>query len=170
LLSFSAPAPCRSGCRGEAPWPPEATGAKRNSYIAKLKILPRSAEAELTDQVNSPVRPEGRTSALEQSQGTCFNAFSGTGEAPPSARAGELTSRSTPPLPLTAELVRHLSYLVSVSPSLRRPRRFANPQKGPTLRPRASGLLAISAKSFGALSGGPALRHSVRLRRTRACE
>jgi len=48
---------------GEAPQPPEATGAKRNCYIAKLKILPRSAEAELTEQVNSPVRPEGRTPA-----------------------------------------------------------------------------------------------------------
>ena len=33
---------------GEAPRPPEATGAKRNCYMAKLKILPRSAEAELT--------------------------------------------------------------------------------------------------------------------------
>ena len=49
---------------GEAPWPPEATGAKRNSYTAKLEILPRSAEAELTEQVNSPVRPEGRTPAF----------------------------------------------------------------------------------------------------------
>jgi len=28
--------------------------------MAKLKILPRSAEAELTEQVNSPARPEGR--------------------------------------------------------------------------------------------------------------
>jgi len=35
--------------------------------MAKLKILPRSAEAELTGEVNSPVRPEGRTPAFEQS-------------------------------------------------------------------------------------------------------
>ena len=102
---------------------------------ALIVILPRSAEAELTAQVNSPVRPEGRTPAFEQSRGRMFQSFSGAGEAPPSsfakatedksARAGELTSRSTPPLPLTAELVRHLSGLVSGSPCLRRPRRFA---------------------------------------------
>ena len=49
---------------GEAPWPPEATGAKRKSYISKIEILPRSAEAELTEEVNSPVRPEGRTLAI----------------------------------------------------------------------------------------------------------
>jgi len=37
--------------------------------MAKLKILPRSAEAELTGQVNSPVRPEGRTPAMIENMG-----------------------------------------------------------------------------------------------------
>jgi len=40
--------------------------------MAKLKILPRSAEAELTAQVNSPVRPEGRTPTIYKTK----NAFS----------------------------------------------------------------------------------------------
>jgi len=53
------------GAGAKHPCPPEATGAKRNSYMAKLKILPRSAGAELTGEVNSPVRPEGRTPAFE---------------------------------------------------------------------------------------------------------
>jgi len=66
--------------------------------------------------------------------------FSGAGEAPPSARAGELTSRSTPPLPLTAELVRQLSGLVSGSPCLRRPRRFALGTRPATCRTGSAAL------------------------------
>jgi len=34
---YPAPAPCRSGCRGEAPCPPEAAGAERNSYNSKIE-------------------------------------------------------------------------------------------------------------------------------------
>jgi len=56
---------------------------------AKSQILPRSAEAELTAQVNSPVRPEGRAPALEKLRYACFQLILGTGEAPPAARAGE---------------------------------------------------------------------------------
>ena len=70
---MAPPGATRSGCRGEAPCPPEATGAKRNSYIAKLKILPRGAEAELTEEVNSPARPEGRALALSNSRGAFLN-------------------------------------------------------------------------------------------------
>ena len=77
----------------------------------------------------------------------------GRGEAPPSARAGELTSRSTPPLPLTAELVRQLSCLVSGSPCLRRAGRFADSPK--RSHPSATGL-----GSFG--RNGQKLRGSFR--------
>jgi len=66
--------------------------------------------------------------------------FPGTGEAPPSARAGELTSRSTPPLPLTAELVRQLSGLVSGSPCLRRAGRFAPAPRPATCRTGSAAL------------------------------
>jgi len=36
----SAPAPCRSGSRGEAPWLPEATGRETIQRKCKIVILP----------------------------------------------------------------------------------------------------------------------------------
>jgi len=56
--------------------------------------LPRSAEAELTAQVNSPVRPEGRAPAWEKLRYACFQLILGTGEAPPSSFAKATEDKS----------------------------------------------------------------------------
>ena len=81
----SAPAPCRSGVRGR-PGRRRLPARSETATIAKSQILPCSAEAELTDEVNSPVRPKGRTPTSEKSRGACFQSFPGAGNAPPSAR------------------------------------------------------------------------------------
>jgi len=51
------------GLGGEAPQPPEATGAKRNSYNSKIENFAVQRRGGVDREVNSPVRPEGRTPA-----------------------------------------------------------------------------------------------------------